>query len=130
MAKDPRHHYRLLRQKTSCNSHRPAFCGDGHHRILFGTRVGKPISRELSNMFGGDNELLLYVISTLQLISGLFLGARLFTKLIPDKITKLAYTAILIFWVALIVILDVSPSTSVASAAPIGSPGSSRSCST
>ncbi|NLE14969.1 MAG: hypothetical protein GX626_03735 [Spirochaetales bacterium] len=71
-----------------------------------GRGLGSQISRELSNMFGGDNELLLYVISTLQLISGLFLGARQFSKLIPDKIAKLAYLAILIFWVALIVILD------------------------
>lgn len=72
-----------------------------------GRGLGSQISRELSNMFGGDNELLLYVISTLQLVSGLFLGARQFSKLIPDKIAKLAYLAILIFWVALIVILDV-----------------------
>lgn len=72
-----------------------------------GRGLGNQVSRELSNMFGGDNELLLYLISTLELLCGLFLGAQLLMKGIPDKFVKLAHMAILIFWLALIVILDV-----------------------
>ena len=108
MAKDPKASLQAVASKKSLQILIALlFVSMGIIGFTSGRGLGSQISRELSNMFGGDNELLLYVISTLQLISGLFLGARLFTKLIPDKITKLAYTAILIFWVALIVILDV-----------------------
>jgi len=72
-----------------------------------GRGLGNQISRELSNMFGGDNELLLYLISTLELLCGLFLGAQLLMQGIPDKFVKLAHMAIVIFWLAMIVILDV-----------------------
>lgn len=72
-----------------------------------GRGLGNQISREISNMFGGDSELLLILISTLELLSGLFLGAQMLTKAIPEKLAKLALTSILVFWLALIVILDV-----------------------
>lgn len=69
--------------------------------------TGGQLSRELSNMFGGDSELLLYAISTVQLVSGLFLGIQLFSTVIPQKVAKIAHLAIWIIWLALIVILDV-----------------------
>ncbi|MGH0051901.1 MAG: hypothetical protein ACQ5SW_00740 [Sphaerochaetaceae bacterium] len=69
--------------------------------------AGTELSRELSNMFGGDRELLLYSISSLELICGIFLVIQYFMKGIPGKFGKLALTIILIFWIALIVILDV-----------------------
>ncbi|MDD3824054.1 MAG: hypothetical protein PHN93_09940 [Sphaerochaetaceae bacterium] len=72
-----------------------------------GRGTGGALSRELSNMFGGDRELLLYVLSTLELLCGIFLGAQLFVTGIPDKFVTIALTFIWIFWVALIVILDV-----------------------
>jgi hypothetical protein len=69
--------------------------------------AGSQLSRELSNMFGGDRELLLYIISAIELLCGVFLGLQFFMKGIPDKFGKLALAAILIIWLALIVILDV-----------------------
>jgi hypothetical protein len=72
-----------------------------------GRGTGSEISREISNMFGGDSELLLYIISTLELLSGIFLGAHIFVKGIPDKFVRLSMTVIMFFWLALIVILDV-----------------------
>lgn len=69
--------------------------------------AGSQLSRELSNMFGGDRELLLYIISALELLCGIFLGAQLFVRLVPDKIVTLSITIISIFWIALIIILDV-----------------------
>ena len=107
MAKDPKASLQVVASKNVMQILIALlFVAMGIIGFTSGRGLGSQISRELSNMFGGDNELLLYVISTLQLISGLFLGARQFSKLIPDKIAKLAYLAILIFWVALIVILD------------------------
>jgi hypothetical protein len=72
-----------------------------------GRGTGSEISRELSNMFGGDSELLLYLVSILELAAGIFLAAHLFMKGIPDKFVKLSMTVIMFFWLALIVILDV-----------------------
>lgn len=71
-----------------------------------GRGTGGELSRELSNMFGGDRDFLLYVLSTLELLSGIFLGAALFVSGIPDKFVKIAMTVIWIFWLALIIILD------------------------
>jgi hypothetical protein len=72
-----------------------------------GRGTGSEISRELSNMFGGDSELLLYLVLILELAAGIFLAAHLFMKGIPDKFVKLSMTVIMFFWLALIVILDV-----------------------
>ncbi len=72
-----------------------------------GRGTGSEISRELSNMFGGDSELLLYLVSTLELVAGIFLAAHVFMKSIPDKFVKLSMTVIMFFWLALIIILDV-----------------------
>jgi hypothetical protein len=69
--------------------------------------AGSQLSRELSNMFGGDRELLLNILSALELLCGVFLVVQFFMKGIPDKFGKLALTVILIFWLALIVILDI-----------------------
>ncbi|MGE4454720.1 MAG: hypothetical protein AB7D92_09320 [Sphaerochaeta sp.] len=69
--------------------------------------AGSELSRELSNMFGGDRELLLFIISALELVAGIFLIAHYFVKGIPETFNKLAFTTILFFWIALIVILDV-----------------------
>lgn len=69
--------------------------------------LGNQISRELSKMFGGDNELLLSLISALELICGVFLVVQLFVKGIPDRFVKLALIAILVFWVVLIALLDI-----------------------
>ena len=71
-----------------------------------GRGTGGELSRELSRMFGGDREFLLYVLSTLELLCGIFLGAALFVSGIPDKFVKIAMTAIWVFWLVLIVILD------------------------
>jgi hypothetical protein len=68
---------------------------------------GSQLSREISRMFGGDRELLLYIISVIELLCGIFLIAQFFLKGIPDKVGKLALTIILVFWLALIVILDI-----------------------
>lgn len=65
------------------------------------------LSRELSNMFGGDNEILLYVLSTVELVCGLILGATFFVPTIPAKFVTTSLTAIWIIWIALIVILDI-----------------------
>ncbi len=72
-----------------------------------GQGTGSQISKELSNMFGGDSELFQYIISALELACGLFLGAQFFVKAIPAKFVKLSLTVILVFWVVLIVILDI-----------------------
>ncbi len=72
-----------------------------------GKGLGNDISREISNMFGGDSEFLLYIVSTLELICGIFLGAQLIVKMIPSSFVTLALTVIMIFWAVLIIILDV-----------------------
>ncbi len=69
--------------------------------------MGGQLSRELSNMFGGDSELLLYIISAVQLLCGLFLAAQLFMPSIPTNFVKAALLAIWIIWLAMIVILDI-----------------------
>ena len=108
MAKDPKASLQAVASKKSLQILIALlFVSMGIIGFTSGRGLGNQISRELSNMFGGDSELLLYLISTLQLVSGLFLGAQLFYNLIPDKIAKIAHLAILIFWLALIVILDV-----------------------
>ena len=108
MAKDPKASLQAVASKKSLQILIALlFVSMGIIGFTSGRGLGNQISRELSNMFGGDSELLLYLISTLQLISGLFLGAQLFSNLIPGKIAKIAHLAILIFWLALIVILDV-----------------------
>jgi hypothetical protein len=58
-------------------------------------------------MFGGDNEILLYVLSTVELVCGLILGATFFVPSIPAKFVSTSLTAIWIIWIALIVILDI-----------------------
>lgn len=58
-------------------------------------------------MFGGDSELLLYILSAVQLVCGLFLVAQLFVSGIPPKFVKAALLAIWIIWLAMIVILDI-----------------------
>ena len=68
---------------------------------------GGQLSRELSGMLGADNEILLYVLSTVELVSGLFLGVQLFFPVFPKKVVKGAHLAIWILWLALIVILDI-----------------------
>ncbi len=72
-----------------------------------GDGIGSDLSREVSNMFGGDRELLTYIISGFELICGVFLAAKLFVKAIPAKLGKTATAVILVFWLALIVILDI-----------------------
>lgn len=72
-----------------------------------GRGTGGEFSRQLSRMFGGDREFLLYILSTLELLCGIFLGAALFVSSIPEKFVKISMTAIWIFWLALIVILDI-----------------------
>lgn len=72
-----------------------------------GSGTGGQLSRELSNMFGGDREILLYTLSTIELVCGLVLAATLFVPSIPPKFVKISMTAIWIIWIALIVILDV-----------------------
>jgi hypothetical protein len=70
--------------------------------------IGASLSNELSKMFGnGDQELLLYVISTVELLCGVFLLAALFVKAIPANIVKLSMTAVWIVWIAIIVVLDI-----------------------
>jgi len=68
---------------------------------------GWQLSRELSGMLGADNEILLYVLSTVELVSGLFLGVQLFFPVFPKNVVKGAHLAIWILWLALIVILDI-----------------------
>jgi hypothetical protein len=65
------------------------------------------LSSEISGMFGGDSELLAIVLSTVELLCGLFLGANLFVGAIPQKFSKIAMGAVLVIWIALIVILDI-----------------------
>jgi hypothetical protein len=69
--------------------------------------AGSQLSRELSNMFGGDRELLLYILSALELLCGIFLVVQFFMNGVVDKFGKLALTIILVFWLVLIVILDI-----------------------
>lgn len=108
MAKDPKASLQIVASKKAMQMLIALlFIAMGILGFSSGRGLGNQVSRELSNMFGGDNELLLYLISTLELLCGLFLGAQLLMKGIPDKFVKLAHMAILIFWLALIVILDV-----------------------
>jgi hypothetical protein len=65
------------------------------------------LSREFSSLFGGDRELVLYLISSLVLFFGIFLVAQLFVSKIPVKFTNISLKVIFVFWIALIVILDV-----------------------
>lgn len=108
MAKDPKASLQIVASKKVMQMLIALlFVAMGILGFASGSGLGNKISRELSNMFGGDNELMLYLISTLELVCGLFLGAQLVVKGIPDKFAKLALTGILIFWLALIVILDI-----------------------
>lgn len=73
-----------------------------------GRGPGSQIAKELNSMIGGkDNEILLYILSALELVCGLFLAAQMVVKAIPEKLAKLAKVVILIFWLVLIVILDI-----------------------
>ncbi len=73
-----------------------------------GRGLGGDLSSELSRMFdGGDRELLLYVISTVVLLCGLFLAASFFVTAIPPKFAQWAMTGVWIIWLAIIVILDI-----------------------
>ena len=73
-----------------------------------GKSLGAKLSNELSSLFGnGDQELLLYIISTVELVSGLFLGAALFVPAIPKNIVKTAMMVIMIVWMVIIVLMDI-----------------------
>lgn len=108
MAKNPKSSLQLLASKKALQLLIALlFIAMGVIGFSSGQGTGGQFSREISNMFGGDREFLLYVLSTLELVCGIFLGAQLFMSGIPDKFVKLALTFIWIFWLVLIVILDV-----------------------
>jgi len=70
--------------------------------------LGDDLSRGISKVFGGgDRELLTYIISTVELLCGIVLGATLFVKALPSNITTLAMNVVWIVWLAIIVLLDV-----------------------
>jgi hypothetical protein len=69
--------------------------------------LGADFSRELSKAFGSDRELLMLAIATVELLCGIFLVAALFVKAIPSKVTKVATIAVMVLWLAIIVVLDV-----------------------
>jgi hypothetical protein len=107
MAKNPKESLQVLASKKALQILIALlFVAMGLIGFSSGRSVGAQLSRELSNMFGGDREFLLYIISTVELLCGIFLGVQLFVVGIPEKFSKLAVTAIWIIWIALIVILD------------------------
>ena len=57
------------------------------------------LSREISHTFGNDQELLVYVLSTVELLCGIVLGTTLFVKAIPDSIIKIAMNGVWVVWV-------------------------------
>ena len=62
---------------------------------------------ELAGIFnGGDSELIRNGVSAIHLVCGLVILAALWVKGIPVKLISVAQIAILIIWVALIVVLD------------------------
>ncbi len=62
---------------------------------------------ELAGIFnGGDSELIRNGVSAILLVCGLVILAALWVKGIPVKLISVAQIAILIIWVALIVVLD------------------------
>ncbi len=66
MAKDPKASLQVVASKNVMQILIALlFVAMGIIGFTSGRGLGSQISRELSNMFGGDNELLLYVISTL-----------------------------------------------------------------
>ncbi len=69
--------------------------------------LGAEMTREISRQFGNDRELLSYLISTVELVCGLFLVLALGVKVIPAKFTKIAMVVVWILWIAIIVVLDV-----------------------
>ena len=83
------------------------FLSMGFVGFASGSGSAGDLSRELSQMFGGDREILLYIISAVELVCGIVLGATLFVSSIPQKFVTISMTAIWIIWLALIVILDV-----------------------
>ena len=69
MAKDPKASLQAVASKKSLQILIALlFVSMGIIGFTSGRGLGNQISRELSNMFGGDSELLLYLISTLQLV--------------------------------------------------------------
>lgn len=83
------------------------FLSMGFVGFASGSGSAGDLSRELSQMFGGDREILLYIISAVELVCGIVLGATLFVSSIPKNFVTISMTAIWIIWLALIVILDV-----------------------
>jgi len=69
--------------------------------------LGAELTREISRQFGSDRELLSYLISTVELVCGLFLVLALGVKAIPARFTKIAMVVVWILWIAIIVVLDV-----------------------
>ena len=108
MPKDPRVTFQVIASKKALQLFIALlFISMGIVGFSSSSSTGGQLSRELSSMFGGDRELFLYIISTVQLVCGLFLGVQLFSKIIPQKIAKIAHLAIWVIWLALIVILDI-----------------------
>jgi hypothetical protein len=108
MAQDPRQKLQVLASKKALQLFIALlFISMGIIGFTSSGSFGGQLSRELSGMLGADNELLLYVLSTVELVCGLFLGAQLFTPIFPKNVVKTAHLAIWIIWLALIVILDI-----------------------
>lgn len=71
-----------------------------------GEGSGARFAQEIASMTGADSELMLYIVSTLELICGIAIAAQLFVKGIPVKVSKTALAVVLVFWLAMIIILD------------------------
>ncbi len=78
--------------------------------IGFSTRgsLSEDFAREIAGLFrSGDSELIRSIVSAILLLSGLILLSSLFVNGIPVKFVTVSKIAILIIWLALIVVLDV-----------------------
>ncbi len=78
------------------------FIGFSSSRGLSGDFAG-----ELAGIFGGESrELIRNIVSAILLVGGLILLTSLWVKGFPAKFVSTAKVAILIIWLALIVVLD------------------------
>ena len=69
---------------------------------------GHEIANEVSKLLGkGDQEVLVYIISTVQLLCGIVLLATMFVSTIPANFTKIAMMAVWIIWLVIIVLTDI-----------------------
>lgn len=107
MAKGPRASLQLIASKKALQILIALlFVAMGIIGFSSGRGTGGELSREISNIFGGDREFLLYVLSTIELVCGIFLGAAFFVPSMPANFVKIAMTSVWVIWLALIVILD------------------------